>query len=200
MSDARPPQESRGEWSQNARARQELTAELLRKGYTVLPIPLGEPAPEEEPEPTISTPKGQILAPDLYCIHPKKGDLFCAAQGKGRPAWFRKYARWQHGIDYALYDGYLRAQRITGRRAVLAVQEVASPVSPHQQCELRPSSDWLYIWLDQAGIVGEHMPDWPGGARQPWRRGKNGLGGWLWPRSAMTRDPFDPSPIGDLLF
>lgn len=190
---------SKGEWVPNPRSRQDLTQDLTRRGYCVVPLPICEV--EGEDVPALFTPKGALLAPDLYCVHLKRGDFFCCAQGKGRPAWFRKYARWHHGMDYALYEAYQKVQKATGKRVSLALQETASPQSPHQQSVLSPGDgSWLFIWLDEVGLVGEHMPEWPGGMKQPWRRGRNNQGGWLWPRNAMTKDPFDAQTIGDLLF
>lgn len=190
---------SKGEWLSNPRTRQDLSQELVRRGYMVIPLPTAEI--EGEDLPALSFVKGPLLAPDLFCIHSKKSDFFCCAQGKGRPAWFRKYARWHHGMDFALFEAYQKIQKLTGKRVSLALQETVSPVSPHQQSALVPSDgSWLFIWLDEAGLVGEHMPEWPGGMKQPQRRGRNNLGGWLWPRNAMTKDPFEAQTIGDLLF
>jgi hypothetical protein len=193
------PTPSKGEWSSSPRTRQELSQELVRRSYMVIPLPTAEIEGEESP--ALSFVKGPLLAPDLFCIHSKKSDFFCCAQGKGRPAWFRKYARWHHGMDFALVEAYQKIQKLTGKRVSLALQETVSPVSPHQQSALVPSNgSWLFIWLDEAALVGEHMPEWPGGMKQPQRRGRNNLGGWLWPRNAMTKDPFEAQTIGDLLF
>lgn len=184
-----------------SRAKRTLIADMTRRGYCVVPVYGMESVSAETKSPLLFATKEQLITPDLLCIHPTRGDFWCEANGKGRPAWFRKYSRWQHGIDYALFQAYSRVQKLTGKRVNIAVQEIASPKDPDQMSELAPGSNqWLFIWLDEMAAVGEHMPEWPGGMRQPWRRGREGKGGWLWPRNAMTRDPFDTKTLGGLLF
>jgi hypothetical protein len=191
-----PPPSHTEDKRTSERAKRALATEMARRGYYVLTV-----GDLEGQGPAIAAPKGPLLTPEILCLHPKVGDFWCGVQEKGRPAWFRKYARWQHGIDFEIFDRYRQVQKATGKRVSLAVQEVASPQSLHQESPLKPGEyPWLFIWVDQAELVGEHMPDWPGGQKQPWRRGQGGQGGFLWPRNAMTRDPFEGASIGALLF
>jgi len=142
--------------------------------------------------PIIHLPSGLEVSPDLE-VQPRDGLLpfFEDVKAKAVPDVRRNPPgpRWEHGIDYSIAEAYRRAHVETLRPTIVVIQESREPVDPRDVTKgLRPAriGQWLTLSIDDAFLVGEHRPDWPGGKANPANRGRNGKGGLLWAREAMS--------------
>jgi hypothetical protein len=158
---------------------------LQRRGAAVLPVFSALRNTEETEAPMLYAPHaGLAVGPDLLCFR-AGGNVWIDVKGKAVPTWRRVDRRWEHGIDYANFIDYSHVADFTGLPVWLLLREERTPADPMGESELISSVSWLTIHLVDAARVGEHRPDWPGGAANPRRRGRHGQGGWLWPRAQM---------------
>lgn len=133
-------------------------------------------------------------------------------KGKSRPSWWRLGARWEHGIDFAIYREYKRLQASQDNPFAFALFEVNSPECPDCGDEMlpiaasqdapegmrsrcvgchvvldgpacRPLRRWLMMWMEECEKYGQPRSDWP---RPGGNGSRNREGGWLWPRNRMT--------------
>jgi len=142
-------------------------------GGIVLPIyDYTEIAPEDK-APTVMCGGGDLIAPDLLFSAIGRPAVFLEVKAKTEATWRRRPPgpRWEHGIDYSCATEYREIQDLSGIKVFLVLREMPSL--------------WLLISLDLAFEIGDRRTDWPGGKAEPNRRGRRGLGGLLWPRSAM---------------
>lgn len=131
---------------------------------------------------------GIIVCPDLLTFRDGK-HTWIDVKGKSVPSWRRNSPgpRWEHGIDYSHMLEYKRCGEITGGAVWILLKESKRPSDTSAESPLVVGGDWLAIKLSDAEACGERRTDWPGGKIRPGDRGSKGLGGFLWPRSAMSQ-------------
>lgn len=160
--------------------------ELARAGRSVLPTHAFDEVVPETRAPMMVSPRGLLVTPDVLTFNPKGQIAWHEVKGKTEPTWrkFRPGPRWEHGFDYSLLAEYRDVQSTTGTRVFIVVGESRSPISEDSD-ELGPPGPWLYVSLNDVQEHGEYRETWPGGASEPWRRGRDGKGGLLWARRIM---------------
>ena len=169
-----------------ALAESEAARIMQRRGVAVLPVcdALGNTSETRAPM-LLSSDGTKLVAPDLLVFR-ARGHVWVDVKGKAVPSWHRNLGRWEHGIDYANFLHYEDVERETGLPAYLLIREDKSPEDPEAESPLRTADQWWTIALSLARECGDMRPLWPGG-KDPTRRGRDGLGGWLWPRRGMRR-------------
>ena len=130
---------------------------------------------------------GDAVAPDLLCFRAANA-LWIEVKGKTAPNWrrCRPGPRWEHGIDFAHLREYVAVREATALPVWVLLYELHSPAAPESKSRLSGPPGWLAIDLVLLERIGQRRLTWPGGPNEPHRRGKQGLGGWLWARKRMT--------------
>ena len=177
------------EWQRGDTAQRQWAEVLRDRGNSVLPTYAFNDVTPETKAPVMLVPDGLRITPDVLSFRMRYGAAWHEVKAKSVPSWFRRYTRWEHGCDYSALIEYQRVQEETSIPVYIVVHETASPVDPDADSPLLPTGKWLCMPISQAISLGEHRADWPGGAAQPGRRGRNGEGGLLWPRNAMKEIP-----------
>lgn len=175
------------QWRHGDEAQQRWANILLELGNVVIPIFGFQGNVTTTDAPMIAGPSGFLAAPDIFAMSERmKRGCWYDVKAKTVPTWRRTHNRWEHGCDYSIAQEYLRCEAESGHPVILVVQETLTPTDLTTCSELEPSEHWLWIRITEAFATGEHREDWPGGRNNPSRRGRDGRGGLLWPRSAMT--------------
>lgn len=95
------------------------------RGYSVLPV--YEIQRGNYKGPRVFAPKGQRVAPDMFCMKPKDR-FFVEAKRKSVFSWHRNTQRWVTGIDMRHYEDYKLILEETGIRILLVfLHEKAEP-------------------------------------------------------------------------
>lgn len=169
-----------------ALAESEAASIIQRRGLSVLPVFKATDNNEATSAPMMMLAKSDIVvAPDLLCFG-GEGVVWIDVKGKAVPTWRRTHGRWEHGIDFSLFTEYERVAEATNLPVWLLVREERIPETLAAESALVDGINWMAIRLTDARTYGERRHEWPGGASEPRRRGRFGLGGWLWPRTRMT--------------
>lgn len=160
--------------------------ELARCGRAALPTYAFDSVVAETKAPMMVVPAGLIITPDVLTFRRGGKIAWHEVKAKTGPSWRRLLPgpRWEHGFDFSLLAEYLEVERLTRVPVFVVVGEIASP---DNRGDLVPPGCWLYVALDELAREGERRPDWPGGRDEPSRRGRHGMGGWLWDRRIMRR-------------
>jgi len=188
------------EWQLGDEAQKRWAIAIARRGHAVLPsYEMGQTSPETK-APMMFTADGRLVIPDLLVLNSKKPPQWHEVKAKTAPTW-RIYKskdckcwrgpRWEHGIDYALMTEYRRVADLSGAPVYLVIHEPHSPKHPTAESPLSGPETWLLISLENAERFGDRREDWPGGSKEPNRRGRCRQGGWLWSRNVMTPIPFE---------
>lgn len=173
------------EWLQGNSAQQAWADVLRHRGNAVVPTYAFEDVAPETKAPVMLVPNGVRVLPDLLNFRYQDRATWHEVKSKSVPTWYRIHARWEHGCDYSLSQEYSMVQDETGLDVWIVVFETASPLDDEHDSLLELSGRWFGIALNKALAYGEHRVDWPGGKSQPFRRGRKGMGGLLWPRRRM---------------
>lgn len=173
------------EWIRGDTAQRQWADTLRDRGNAVLPAYAFDDVTPETKAPVMLVPCGVRITPDVLSFRPRQFPVWHEVKAKSVPSFYRKYGRWEHGCDYSASQEYQLVQTETNIPIFIVVHETATPVDPDCHSPLEPSGIWLAISLNAALKYGEHRCDWPGGKDQPWRRGRKGMGGLLWPRGRM---------------
>lgn len=173
---------------------QRLWAKVMAgRGHLVLPVyDLIDRDPSTK-APIAFLDDGLIVAPDLL-VCTGANNMWHDVKAKSKPT-FRRVPpgpRWEHGIDWAIAKQYQEVELRSGMSMWVIVHELESPDGDQL---VQRENAWFGIPISRAFYVGDHRLDWPGGKAQPNRRGKDGQGGLLWGRNAMT--PIQVSRPGD---
>jgi hypothetical protein len=179
------------EWKMGDGAQKRWAEAQARRGRIVLPVYGFEDNVPETKAPMLIANDGLLVAPDLLLMGGSKGVQWNEVKAKAAPTWRRLAPgpRWEHGCDYSLLIGYEEVQERSAAQVFIVLNETMTPMDLQRESQLVTADIWLYIPLDDAKDFGQHRPDWPGGKQQPKRRGRRGMGGWLWPRDAMKLIP-----------
>lgn len=182
------------EWKQGDTAQRAWADELANRGNCVLPAYAFDDVVRETKAPVMLIPEGLLVTPDVLCMSAENGTTWHEVKSKSVPTWRRlpPGPRWEHGFDYDLLSEYADVQKRTGHAVWIVVCEERRPENPEADSPLILSGLWLVASLSVVLDEGDHRPDWPGGSKEPHRRGRNGRGGWLWARSIMR--PMTPLP------
>ena len=157
---------------------------VVAGGGSVLPIYGMKDVAAETKAPVLFSPAGLKVVPDVLVM--RAGTIrWNEVKAKAVPSWRYTHQRWEHGIDYALLTEYAEVEQYTGVPVYLVVFEQRSPADLSTDSVLSGPSLWRWLSLREVRRVGERRHEWPGGKKNPNRRGKRGQGGWLWPVSAM---------------
>lgn len=177
------------EWKQGDTAQQAWAEELRKRGKCALPTYAFEDVAPETKAPVMLVPAGVLVTPDVLCMSATSGTSWHEVKSKTVPTWRRlpPGPRWEHGFDYSLLREYQRVQELSGAPVYIVIQETRTPVDPRNESRLVASGIWLYATLDCVLEHGSRRPDWPKRKGNTEDRGRNGEGGWLWPRSLMSR-------------
>lgn len=170
-------------------AQKEWALHVASKGNVVLPSYGLQDVAKETKAPVLFYLGGNLVAPDMLIMSIEKGARWNEVKSKAEPSFYRIRQRWEHGCDYSLFEEYSRVEKSSGAGVFIIVSESKSPENEHKYSRLLPSNSWLSISLATARICGERRPNWPGGERDN-RRGRRGMGGFLWPRSVMMKLDF----------
>lgn len=161
-------------------------AVVQRYGGMALPVYGATEVDDSTKAPVLFARNGVCVAPDVFYAN-STARAWHEVKAKSVPGWYRNLQRYEHGIDYSLYLDYLRVEEETGIPVFIVVHEARTPTVPAQSTgDMSPSGVFLFAALRTVRTRGEHRPTWPGGRSQPWRRGRRGRGGWLWPRDCMV--------------
>lgn len=159
---------------------------MAERGFIVVPAySIGERTAGGAP--CLMTGGGRFAAPDVLMLS-GKSHRWVDVKAKSVPTWRRCHPgpRWEHGIDKSIADEYRMVQERSGITMSLIVHERASPLDPDSHSPIAGRALWLAIRLDDAFVIGDHRPDWPGGSSAERRRGRRGAGGLLWARNMMA--------------
>ena len=193
------------EWLRGDNAQKQWAAFVAQPGRLVLPAYGFSGIDGESKAPLLLTADGLRVSPDMLVLALSEPSRWHEVKAKARPTWRRNPPgpRWEHGFDYSLKAEYAMVEKKSGSPVFIIVQEERSPLHPDgpepgacqswttedwcrfEHDDLQGEQMWLSIRLTQVENLGCHRADWPGGKKEPHRRGRNGQGGWLWPRSAM---------------
>lgn len=177
------------------RAEQAAARLLIQRGWMVIPISeYTNNTGGIINAPMLMMPNGMKISPDLFAIRNGK-QIWCEVKDKTAPTYTWKWHRWEHGIDLPNCNDYQAVQDQSGFPVYLLVHENNSPKTPDlhlesmsdisaykkMKADLKPSSVWLVISLDEALLSGNILEKNPEmiSANNP--RGA----GLYWPRSAM---------------
>lgn len=127
------------------------------------------------PAPCFKTKSGILVMPDMLTFSSSEGAAWEEVKAKTCSSLKRTSGLYEHGFDMAHFEAYSEVQEITGVPVKIIIQEVS------------PEAVWLMASLETIAKFGEHRPTWPGGMGNFNRRGKNGRGGWLFPKTCLTR-------------
>ena len=176
------------EWKIGDSAQQRWARIVANGGSVVLPTYGMDEVDAATKAPVLFTCDGLLVAPDLLVMSHGQSK-WNEVKAKSQPTWrrFSPGPRWEHGCDYSLRLEYERVRDKSGSEVFIVVNEIVSPVDPNADSELMQSDEWLVISLSKAIETGDRRSDWPGGKKNPQRRGRKGMGGWFWARSAMDR-------------
>ena len=141
---------------------------------------------------------GGVVVPDLRVDLPDGTRFWVDSKAKTKPTWRRVGQRWEHGCDFSIAKEYKKIQELKGWPVLLFVHEDESPENLLKDGEFLQSDIWLCISISDAFAKGSHRIDWPGGAWDSTRRGRNGEGGLLWPREIMSVTEL-PERLGGIL-
>ena len=175
------------EWKIGDNAQRRWAYFVSSQGGIAVPIYGFEGNTSDTKAPMLISRNTLLVAPDLLVL---RGDVrkWNEVKAKASPTW--RYAppgpRWEHGFDWALLEEYRAVSRESGCPVFIVVHELRSPLDASRGSPLSGAERFLAIDLEHAARIGQHRPDWPGGTKLPHERGRNGQGGLLWPRSAMT--------------
>lgn len=173
------------EWIMGDSAQKEYARKIAKAGgYVVLPTYGMDDVSAATKAPVLFVANGLLIAPDILLCSPKK-NMWQDVKAKSVPTWYRKKRRWEHGFDYSCAEEYLAVQNASGIRVGIVVHESRSPQDSTKESQLTGPAGFLFITLNDALLIGDHRKDWPGGAANPKRRGRRGMGGLLWDRSQM---------------
>ena len=173
------------EWLFGDEAQQRWARILAERGNAVLPTYGMIGNGERTKAPLLFVEGGVLVCPDALCLSPKAGNQWHEVKAKSQPSFSRNRRRWEHGADWMLAKEYEEVERQSGTPVWLIVYEERSPVDPGRESAVAVSGKWLGIRLTDAMRLGERRPLWPGGKGDPRNRGRDGMGGLLWPRSPM---------------
>jgi hypothetical protein len=179
--------EERPEYVMGQQSEELFARKMQVRGWAVLPTCDLTSVVKETKAPVLYAPNGGIsVTPDALIFRDGKS-CWTEIKGKTEPTWriYPPGPRWEHGIDYDLVGHYLDVQESTDLRVYLVVHERKTPGDPRRQSDLVAADVWLRVSLADAQVIGERRTEWPGGKSAPSRRGRGGLGGWLWARDAM---------------
>ena len=177
----------RPEWIKGDAA-QKQCARLLGQcsGALVLPCYGAEGVELEDKAPILYRPQGSdLVVPDIMLLRLGQQPRWLDVKAKSQPSWHRNNQRWEHGCDWSIAEQYKAVQQETGYAMWIVLREEYTPLDPHSDSALLGPAAWRTINLDDAFTKGQHRKDWPGGKRQPHRRGCDGQGGLLWDRNDM---------------
>jgi len=174
------------EWILGDASQRSYAKTLADAGRIVLPVYDFENNTPESKAPLLLIKGGILVVPDLLVMGAKP-TCWNEVKAKSVPTWRRcpPGPRWEHGIDFALSTEYAKVEEASGYVVFIVIHELTSPLSANQEGPLSGPPCLLYIALQTAIEMGDRRKDWPGGAAQPNRRGRNREGGLLWDRSAM---------------
>ena len=85
---------------------------LRRRGNFV--VPAYEIEHQHGKGPRVYAPDGQIVAPDLLCLHPGRDPVWIEAKHKTVFSWYRRLGRWETGIDERHWQEYREIRRRIG--------------------------------------------------------------------------------------
>jgi hypothetical protein len=154
---------------------------MAGRNNVVLPTYGIEEVDDRTKAPVLFVSDGKILvAPDILLLKEGNG-MWHEVKAKSSPSWrrFHPGPRWEHGIDYCHYRDYLEVERKSGSPVWIVIHEAKSPLDTERESKIGGPPLWLVIALSEISKTGEHRPKWSCGSR--------GMGGWLWPRSAMYK-------------
>lgn len=178
--DAASPEAQLGSLAESEAARL-----MAHRGHLVVPIFSATQNTDNADAPLLYRPRGGfVVGPDLL-VFSAAGSTWVDVKAKTGPTWRRTHRRWEHGIDRACFEDYEAVGRFSHLPVWILILEEHAPIDSFRESELSGRSAWLTISLSDARQTGEERRDWPGGPASPARRGRHGLGGWLWPRNAM---------------
>lgn len=185
---------SRPEWLIGDSVQKAWARKTAKDGNCVLPAYALEDSDASTKAPVLFTGNGLLVSPDMLVLG--FYNRWHEVKAKAVPSYFRKLQRWEHGCDYALFLEYEKVAKETGLPVCIIVFEMKSPSDPSKESKLikNATGSWLAIRLTEAREFGERRSDWPGGRVDPDRRGKRGMGGWLWPRDKMGFNPRTTEP------
>ena len=170
-----------------ALAESEAARIMAARGHLVVPVFSATQNTDKTDAPMLYRPGGGVVVgPDLL-VFAAAGASWIDVKGKAIPTWRRTHQRWEHGIDRACFEDYESVGRYSKLPVWLLIREERAPADPLRESALFERVTWLTVSLADAREKGEERRDWPGGVANPGRRGRHGLGGWLWPRTAMRR-------------
>jgi hypothetical protein len=176
------------EWAMGDASQKQWALRMAKRGYCVLPVYDLEDQDHSTKAPMLFDIHGVLVSPDVLLLKLDK-KWWHDVKAKSVPTWRRipPGPRWEHGCDMANAEQYLKVQDATGIPMYIIVHEQRSPKDETQDSALIPKEQWLAIHITRAFAVGDLRSDWPGGKRQPNRRGRCGKGGLLWARSEMAK-------------
>lgn len=144
---------------------------LMNRGWLVDPVYTAIGNTDGTRAPMLLHAGDKLISPDIVAFRGGEA-AWWEVKAKKEPSWYRKYGRWEHGIDLRNWVDYRAVQHITGFPVFVAIREDLTPANPSSPGGLTPSVTWLYASLDDIRYHGENRPKWQNG-------------GWLWPRSIM---------------
>ncbi len=188
------------EWKMGDDAQRAYAKVAAADGWMVVPMYAAEGNVRETQAPMLLSGDARdpmAVSPDLLLMRSTRPSEWNDVKAKKVPTWRRAYPgpRWEHGCDRAVLEEYKRVQDETGVQFKIIVRELHSPIDGHRESPLTGPPCWLSITLGLAFAIGDIRDDWPGGRSQPTRRGRRGMGGILWARTAMTQIQGDGSPV-----
>jgi hypothetical protein len=179
----------RPEWIRGD-AVQKQCARLLGRCTNALVLPCygAEGVELEDKAPILYRPAGSdLVVPDIMLLRRGAAPRWLDVKAKSQPSWHRINGRWEHGCDYSIAEQYRAVEQETGYQMWIVLREEYTPLNSHADSALLGPSCWRTIALADAFRLGQHRADWPGGKRQPNRRGRDGKGGLLWDRNDMQQ-------------
>src|SRR3990167_4799343 len=159
------------EWALGDTAQRRWADNLATRGNAVLPAYQFEECVAETKAPVMVIPSlggaRFVITPDVLSLRPGAMPVWHDVKAKSVPTWYRKLARWEHGFDFSLLEEYQEAERVSGCRAWIIVNETASPLDCCSDSPCAPSYAWLGISLCDVERLGTRRRDWPGGRDDP---------------------------------
>lgn len=186
------------DWAMGDEIQKRWAWNMSERGFLIMPVYNLEDV-DQERKLTIGArlfhSAGKLIAPDILLLRGGKR-FWHEVKAKSQPTWRRcpPGPRWEHGCDLYNANEYRRVEDMSGIPVWIIVHEQNSPLNVSEESELEGPETWLGIHIGKAFEVGDQRPDWPGGKKQPERRGSKGMGGLLWPRNLMNRIVLEDSP------
>lgn len=168
----------RQEWKIGDAAQTEYARLAAMNGACVLPIYGMDEVDARTKAPVMFTGRDLLVVPDVLMFldgHVQWREV----KAKTQASWRRlpPGPRYEHAIDYVLYEEYLEIERRTAAPVGIVICELSVPEDPNRESRMIPSQNWLYIPLSRLVAVGQHRANWPGSKRNK--------GGWFWARNEM---------------